>query len=302
MARAVPRVTIIVPTYNWSAVLPFSIGSALDQSFADFELIVVGDGCSDDSAEVVAAIGDERVRWVNLPANSGHQSAPNNEGLRRARGDLIAYLGHDDLWLPHHLACLVAAIDAGADMAFGITRMVSPWPKLQASTLVDGYRPGVWIPPTATMHRRALTERLGGWRDYRGLMADPEAELWKRFHVAGAQIEAVKRLTAIKFPAGARRDVYRERPSHEQSAWLTRIRQEPDFEAAELGRMVLEMAAGWREPPFRDLVGQVLRRSVGDVGRRLGRSAPRRSAAERIDSRRAFKGLAAPAGAPGGEQ
>jgi glycosyltransferase involved in cell wall biosynthesis len=299
MPRAVPRVTIIVPTYNWSAVLPFSIGSALEQSFADFELIVVGDGCSDDSAKVVAAIGDARIRWVNLPANSGHQSAPNNEGLRRARGELIAYLGHDDLWLPHHLACLVAAIDAGADMAFGITRMVPP--ELQALTLIDGYRPGVWVPPTATIHRRALTERLGGWLDYRGLIADPEAELWKRFHVAGARIEAVKRLTAIKFPAGARRGVYRERPNHEQAAWLARIRQEPDFEAVEVGRMVVEMAAAGREPPFRALIRQVLRRSMSGVGRRLRRTAPQR-AGERIDRRRAFKGLAIPARIQGGEQ
>src|SRR3954462_14398587 len=147
MPAAAPRVTIVLATYNWSAVLPFSIGSALDQSFRDFELIVVGDGCTDDAREVVAAIGDPRVEWGDLPANGGHQSGPNNEGLRRARGELIAYLGHDDLWLPHHLACLVAAIDAGADMAFGVTRMVPP--ELQALTLIDGYRPGVWVPPTA---------------------------------------------------------------------------------------------------------------------------------------------------------
>ncbi|MEA3032945.1 MAG: hypothetical protein QOH86_961, partial [Sphingomonadales bacterium] len=81
MPVTAPRVSIVLATYNWSAVLPFSIGSALDQSFGDFELIVVGDGCTDDSAEVVAAIGDPRVRWVNLPANCGHQSGPNNEGL-----------------------------------------------------------------------------------------------------------------------------------------------------------------------------------------------------------------------------
>jgi glycosyltransferase involved in cell wall biosynthesis len=300
MARGVPRVTVIVPTYNWSAVLPFSIGSALQQSFPDFELIVVGDGCTDDSAEVVAAIGDPRVHWVNLPVNSGHQSAPNNEGLRRARGELIAYLGHDDLWLPHHLACLVSAVDAGADMAFSIARMVPT--RLQILTLVDDYRRGAWIPPTAVIHRRALTERLGGWRDYRDLIADPEAELWARFHEGGARIEAVRRLTAVKFPAAARRDVYRERPSHEQATWLARIRQEPDFELAELGRIVVETAEARRKPPFRALLGQVLRRSVRGVGRRLGKTVTRRRAGERIDRYRAVKGLAAAASARGDEQ
>jgi GT2 family glycosyltransferase len=81
-----PRVTVIIPTYNWSSVLPYSIGSALRQSFTDLEVLVIGDGCSDDSEQVVAAIGDPRVRWINLPANSGHQSAPNNEGLLQAQG------------------------------------------------------------------------------------------------------------------------------------------------------------------------------------------------------------------------
>ena len=76
-----PRVTVITPTYNWSSVLPYSVGSALRQTFTDFEVLVVGDGCTDDSGAVVEAFGDERVRWINLPANTGHQSEPNNEGL-----------------------------------------------------------------------------------------------------------------------------------------------------------------------------------------------------------------------------
>jgi glycosyltransferase involved in cell wall biosynthesis len=285
MPRGIPRVSIIVPTYNWSAVLPFSIASALEQSFDDFELLVIGDGCTDDSGEVVAAAGDPRVQWANLPANSGHQSAPNNEGLRRARGELVAYLGHDDLWLPHHLACLVAAIDAGADMAFGMVRMVPAAPEVQASALAGRYRPGAWVAPTATVHRRALSERLGGWRDHRRLGADPETELWQRFHAAGARIEGVKRLTAVKFPASARRGVYRERPHHEQAAWLARIRAEPDFEAVELASLATEMAAAVREPPFPALLGEVLRRGVRGVGRRFQRRGVR------IEWRRAFKGL-----------
>jgi len=292
MTSAAPKVTIILPTYNWSAVLPFSIASALDQSFGDFELIVVGDGCTDDSGDVVGSVGDPRVRWVNLDSNVGHQSGPNNEGLRRARGELVAYLGHDDLWLPHHLGCLVAAIESGADMAFGVVRMVPADPELQRAALAERYRPGMWIAPTATVHRRALTRRLGGWKDYRGLVVDPETELWSRFHAAGARIDPVSRLTAVKFPASARRGVYRERPSHEQSEWLERIRREPDLEAVELARAAAEMATAALEPPFRALLAQLLRRGFRGAGRRLGRREPGPRPGESIARRRAFKGLA----------
>jgi glycosyltransferase involved in cell wall biosynthesis len=302
MQRAAPKVTIILPTFNWSEVLPFSIASALDQGFSDFELIVVGDGCTDDSAEVVASMEDSRVHWVNLPTNGGHQSGPNNEGLRRARGELIAYLGHDDLWLPHHLDCLLAALDSGADMAFGLARMVPPDPALQRAALAEHYRPGMWIAPTATVHRRALTERLGGWRDYRDLAVDPETELWSRFHAAGARVEPVKRLTAVKFPAAARRGVYRERPSHEQAEWLARIRREPGFEVVELARAASEMATAAREPPFRALIGQVLRRSVRGVGRRLGRRDAEPKPGEAVARRRSWKGLAPAPSVTGGER
>src|SRR5215212_6020298 len=156
-----PRVTAIIPTYNWSSVLPMSIGSVLRQTMTDFELLVVGDGCTDDSEAVVASIGDPRLRWINLPANVGHQSAPNNEGLRQARGEIIAYLGHDDLWLPHHLATLVGALDAeNADVAHGMMLCVGPedrflWPLIP--------RPVRYYtsPPSGLIHRRRMTEELG---------------------------------------------------------------------------------------------------------------------------------------------
>ena len=121
-----PRVTVITPTYNWATVLPYSIGSVLDQTFSDFELLVIGDACTDESAAVVEGICDPRVRWHNLATNTGHQSGPNNEGIRQAAGDVIAYLGHDDLWLPRHLELLLEAFDDGAQVAHGTTLYVYP--------------------------------------------------------------------------------------------------------------------------------------------------------------------------------
>ena len=61
-----PQVTVILPTYNRSSVLRYAIASVLRQTFTDFELLVIGDGCTDDSAQVVAEAGDARVRWVAI--------------------------------------------------------------------------------------------------------------------------------------------------------------------------------------------------------------------------------------------
>src|SRR3954454_1371728 len=120
-----PSVTVIIPTFNWSGVLPYCVGSVLRQTFQDFEVLVIGDGCTDNSETVINTIGDARVRWFNLPENTGHQSGPNNEGLRQARGEFIAYHGHDDLWLPHHLTVMVNAMqETGADLAHSLFLMV----------------------------------------------------------------------------------------------------------------------------------------------------------------------------------
>ncbi|MEO5701845.1 MAG: glycosyltransferase family 2 protein [Casimicrobiaceae bacterium] len=238
MASIPPAVTAIIPTYNWCSVLPHAIASVLGQTFTDFELLVIGDGCTDGSESVVTSVADPRVRWIGLPVNAGHQSGPNNEGLRQARGNLIAYLGHDDLWMPHHLECLVGAIRAGADLAYGITAMIGPEGRYaEMLPLGSCYRPGDWLPPSCVVHRHEMTEAIGGWRHARDLDTDPERELWNRAHTAGQRMSFVPHLTTVKFPALWRRNAYRERPSHEQAAWLQRMRTEPGIETAELARL-----------------------------------------------------------------
>jgi len=290
-----PRVSVIIATYNWSSVLPYSIGSVLRQTMGDFELLVVGDGCTDDSEQVVAGIGDPRVRWINLPEGTGHQSGPNNEGLRQARGELIAYLGHDDLWLPHHLQAHVMAIDAsGAGMTHSLLALVEAdggdvWAVPPRPDL------GAWGPPSCTVHRRNVTEALGGWRNYRELNDPPEIDLWRRARDAGYRFTFVPRLTAIKFPASTRRGVYRSRPCHEQAAWSTRIAAEPDLEATLLARMIAA-SRDLRRMSYRDLVHQFFSQTVVRIRRRLSHPSKflkvftRRKGAV-IDDVRRFKGL-----------
>ncbi|MBS0321813.1 MAG: glycosyltransferase family 2 protein [Proteobacteria bacterium] len=286
---AAPLATVVVATYNWSSVLPYAIGSVLRQDFADFELLVVGDGCTDDSEAVVAAIDDPRVRWINLPRNTGHQSAPNNEGLRQARGQLVAYLGHDDLWLPHHLSSLVRKIADGNDLVYATTAMVGADGTLSATPVSGHYARGSWVPPSSVVHRKAIVERIGAWRDYRELDEDPEVDLWKRAFDEGFSLAFVPRLSVIKFPAAFRRDCYRTRSCAEQAAWTTRIEAEPDLETTLLTQIALEASARRRacEGSLRLLGKQVLRRALSRL--RASLRSSRRGAT--IDRRRKFKGL-----------
>ena len=126
-----PLVSVIVATYNWSSVLRYALLSAQAQTFRNFELLGIGDGCTDDSETVVTSFGDSRFRWENLPINHGHQSAPNNRGLALARGEWIAYLGHDDLWMPNHLELLLRRLDetktAASRYRSGLAWVASQW-------------------------------------------------------------------------------------------------------------------------------------------------------------------------------
>ncbi len=231
--EASPLVSVIIATYNWPSVLRYAIGSVLWQSLEDWELIVVGDGCDDDTADVVASFGDRRISWHNLESNSGSQSAPNNAGVERARGRYVAYLGHDDLWFPDHLGLLHAAAERdGADVAYSIAEMIGPEGSnlrvLTGLTPPDGYRVEVVIPPSALLHRRDLSGTIGGWRDYRELELPPDREFVLRAHAAGASFTAVEELTVLKLNSAWRPNSYRERPSHEQAAYAAQIREDPN--------------------------------------------------------------------------
>lgn len=231
---SIPRVTVILPTYNWATVLPFSIGSVLDQTFTDFELLVIGDACTDESERVVESVDDARVRWINLAVGARHQAGPNNEGLRQARGEIVAYIGHDDLWLPRHLELLIGAIRDEHLFSHGHFVYVEPDLPPAISPYSDWtYFRGAWIAPTSVAHQRDVARAIGGWRLPRVTGSlDPEADLWARIYDVGGPPALVPLVTAVKFPAANRPDVYRKRPNHEQATWLQRIRDADDPEAA----------------------------------------------------------------------
>ncbi|MCK0509209.1 glycosyltransferase family 2 protein [Aromatoleum anaerobium] len=110
-----PRVSVVIPAYNAAWCLTRAIGSVLTQSFRDFELIVVDDGSTDETAEMLSRYGD--VLRIVSKENGGMGSA-RNAGIRTARGRYVAFLDADDCWLPEKLARQVALLEAHPDLAF----------------------------------------------------------------------------------------------------------------------------------------------------------------------------------------
>ncbi|MCB1305747.1 MAG: glycosyltransferase family 2 protein, partial [Leptospiraceae bacterium] len=99
-------VSVIIPTYNRGHIVEQAIESVLNQTYSQLELLVVDDGSSDNTRNVIQKIQDERVQFIERSQNGG-QNAALNTGLEHAEGQFIAFLDSDDLWKPEFLEKLV---------------------------------------------------------------------------------------------------------------------------------------------------------------------------------------------------
>jgi GT2 family glycosyltransferase len=122
-----PRVSVVLPTFNRAAFLDEAFACIRAQTLADWELIVVDDGSTDETRPVVTEMASAETRPVRYTYqhNQG-PAAARNAGIDVARGKYIAFFDSDDLWLPEHLAACVGALEANLDVdwAYGACRIV----------------------------------------------------------------------------------------------------------------------------------------------------------------------------------
>jgi glycosyltransferase involved in cell wall biosynthesis len=109
-----PRVSIMIPTYNYGHFLGEAIQSVLDQTFQDFEIIVVDDGSTDNTKEVVSNFKDPRIRYIYQEHRGA--SAAQNVAIRASKGEYFTGLGADDLYLPRNLELKVKLLDSRPDV------------------------------------------------------------------------------------------------------------------------------------------------------------------------------------------
>jgi glycosyltransferase involved in cell wall biosynthesis len=104
-----PRVSVVIPTYNAEKFIAKTIQSVLQQTYQDFEILVIDDESPDRSVEICRQFADPRIRIISQP-NRGLPGA-RNTGIRAAKGEFIGFLDADDIWLPHKLAAHIQHFD-----------------------------------------------------------------------------------------------------------------------------------------------------------------------------------------------
>ncbi|MBA3866598.1 MAG: glycosyltransferase, partial [Solirubrobacterales bacterium] len=211
-----PRVSVCVPAYQSEANLQQTLDSVWGQDFEDLELVIVDDGSSDATSEIIAAQTDPRLRAFRHEPNRG-QAATVGEAVARARGDLVKFLDADDILHADCLGTMVRALDEQPDASFAFCRReilaedpddpgIRSWievlgdlpgnfsriePVNDGRALLREYLaarlPGNWIAePAGVMARRSDLLAVGGYN--RRLRQNNDMDLWVRLMTRGSVV------------------------------------------------------------------------------------------------------------------
>jgi glycosyltransferase involved in cell wall biosynthesis len=205
---AAPRVSVVTPTHDRASMVVRAIASVLAQTFRDFELIVVDDGSTDNTADVVAAISDPRLRFARL-VTSGGASRARNAGIAVARGEWVAFLDDDDEWLPQmlevQLARLVASTDPRTSAVYclidtvteddGIVPVPYELPLPEGDVLDSILARAHTVFPSAHVVRRSALLQVGGFDET--FRAVEDRDLWVRLALAGHHFVAVPEVLVL---------------------------------------------------------------------------------------------------------
>lgn len=186
-----PLVSVIIPTYNRAAYIAEAIRSVLAQTYHSVEIIVADDGSTDNTAEVVAGLGDA-VTYVSLP-HRGQPAATRNGGLRVARGEFIAFLDSDDLFFPDKLATQLAGFEAHpeAGLVYSNAYFFRDEPSQPTVHALDGLPSpsgdvfadllrGNFLAPQAVLMRRACLQAVGVFDENPDFFAVEDYDLFLR--------------------------------------------------------------------------------------------------------------------------
>jgi len=272
LGRLPSPLTVAIPTHNRRETLLLAVRSALAQTRAPEQVIVLCDGCTDGSADAVRALGDERAVAIDLPKLPGYGYEHRNRALELARGDAILWLGDDDLLLADHLERVGEVWDRG-----GVQLVQSPavlvaeddaleWLGLDWS--VPGHRATLERHNTNVLASVLVGVRAarvaGGWDPDQPRLGD--WDLWKRVLAGGARTAMTDEPTVLHFRASGRQQAWPDRV-RQNSAWWRRIGDPGELASlrAQLRRLRAVREAEWAQE--REQAGLRLRDAYAELER-----------------------------------
>jgi glycosyltransferase involved in cell wall biosynthesis len=198
-----PCVTIIVPAYNQAAYVGEAIESVLRQTYRDWELIVVDDGSTDETAAIIATFDDPRIRYIHQ-ANKGLPGA-RNTGIAHSRGDYLAFLDADDFYHQEKLAVQVAHLQQNPEIGLSYSGRIhidqegTPIWIYRSSNRVGLHDLVLDFPFTINdfLIRRSLVEAVGGFDESYRLHGE-DRDFYLRLALAGCQFGGTKRALAYR--------------------------------------------------------------------------------------------------------
>ena len=182
-----PLVSIVIPTYNHAPMLQRALATVVEQTFQNWNAIVVNNFSTDNTLEVVTAFNDPRIQCVNF-RNNGVIGASRNEGIALATGKYVAFLDSDDTWFPTKLEQCVEILESGSDLVChaeywidesGKSRLVAYGPS-EAATHHNLIYNGNRISTSATVVRTALLKEVHGFDVSPELISTEDYDLWIR--------------------------------------------------------------------------------------------------------------------------
>ena len=202
-----PRVSVIIPVYNGAATIDRALKSVFDQTFTDYEVVVVDDGSTDDTPSVLAKYGD-KIRVVRK-SNRGLPAA-RNTAVAASRGELLALIDHDDEWLPRKLELSVAAMLAEPNAVLLYSDMIvvnevgeqirrsQIHPDTAHAPTMDEMLARIWpITPSTVVMRRDAFDRAGGFCEQ--LISAEDIHFWLLMREQGHFIYLPDRLVRFTF-------------------------------------------------------------------------------------------------------
>jgi glycosyltransferase involved in cell wall biosynthesis len=178
-----PKVSVIIPTYNRPGMLCEAIESVLSQTYKDYEIVVVDDGSTDNTKEVVKKYGD-KLRYFYQ--NNQGPSAARNQGVDRSSGAYLAFLDDDDLWLPNFLETHVRTLDEEGDLAFVCSgayvvnetgKQIDIWKMRASNSFLDLYHMNFVLTLTVLLRRQCFDAVSGFDRRFKICQ---DYDLWLR--------------------------------------------------------------------------------------------------------------------------